>query len=133
LYLKREMGDTFCLACGPYCFTTVVSTLGWYHLRFEIRCEGKMIFWKSKKIILKKFTVSFTVSKFRIYSVNPNMHLAIFPWAKCGLNQKQKIPQASVFRCLREIVVEIIAPQPHNFMQFQTTLKRAANYCISIY
>jgi hypothetical protein len=53
LYLKREMGDTFCLACGPYCFTTVVSTLGWYHLRFEIRCEGKMIFWKNKKIILK--------------------------------------------------------------------------------
>jgi hypothetical protein len=20
----------------PYCFTTVVSSLGWYHLRFEI-------------------------------------------------------------------------------------------------
>jgi hypothetical protein len=48
------MGDTFCLACGPYCFTTVVSTLGWYHLRFEIRREGKMIFWKSKKNYFEK-------------------------------------------------------------------------------
>ncbi len=36
----------------------------------------------------------------------------IFPWAKCGLNQKQKIPQASVFRCLREMVVEIIGFEP---------------------
>jgi hypothetical protein len=64
------MGDTFCLACGPYCFTTVVSTLGWYHLRFEIRCEGKMIYWKSKKIILKNnYSVIYSV-KFRIYSVS---------------------------------------------------------------
>ncbi len=63
MYLKREMGDTFCLACGPYCFTTVVSTLGWYHLRFEIRCEGKMIFGNSKGIIQKNNFARFSKKK----------------------------------------------------------------------
>jgi hypothetical protein len=73
------MGDTFFLACGPYCFTTAVTTLGWYHLRFEIRCEGKMIFKNVKGIILKKI---YSV----ICSVNQNVFFSILRWAKCGLD-----------------------------------------------
>jgi len=69
----------------------------------------------------------------QIQLLNHLISSKIFPWAKCGLNQKQKIPQASVFRCLREIVVEIIAPQPHNFIQFQTTQNTIITFCISIH
>ena len=73
------MGDTFFLACGPYCFTTAVTTLGWYHLRFEIRREGKIIFKNVKGIILKKI---YSV----ICSVNQNVFFSILRWAKCGLD-----------------------------------------------
>ena len=48
----------------------------------------------------------------QIQLLNHLISSKIFPWAKCGLNQKQKIPQASVFRCSREIVVEIIGFEP---------------------
>jgi hypothetical protein len=51
LYLKREMGDTLVLALGPYCFTTVVSTLGWYHLRFEIRGKCIQVFFRCKYLV----------------------------------------------------------------------------------
>lgn len=37
----------------PYCFTTVVSSLGWYHLRFEIHNE-KRIFWIGYTAICKQ-------------------------------------------------------------------------------
>lgn len=61
---------TFILAVSPYCFTTVVTTLGWYPFSgFEIQFKSIEIFIIIKKIFSHFINVKFNRRRFLEYSL----------------------------------------------------------------